>query len=244
MQGSNADIIKVAMLRIHERLRAEGRGARLVLQVHDELLLEVPDAETSAVRDARARGDVRRVSARSTARRGHRRRATTGPKPSPNQAGPKKAVGCPRSEGQQGRQLVRGRIVVGALCALIVLVGGAAAETSASAQGVVISEFRTRGPLGGERRVHRAVQRDRRGRADRRLAGQGLEQRGNCEHAGDDPGGHDARGGMSLPPHERDADDGLQRFRRGRSDVYDGHHGRRRESRSRSRTPPLSTRSA
>jgi DNA polymerase I len=51
MQGSNADIIKVAMLRIHERLRAEGRGARLVLQVHDELLLEVPDAETGAVRD-------------------------------------------------------------------------------------------------------------------------------------------------------------------------------------------------
>jgi DNA polymerase-1 len=51
MQGSNADIIKVAMVRIDERLRAEGRGARLVLQVHDELLLEVPDAETSAVRD-------------------------------------------------------------------------------------------------------------------------------------------------------------------------------------------------
>ena len=50
MQGSNADIIKVAMLRIHERLRAEGRGARLVLQVHDELLLEVPETELSAVR--------------------------------------------------------------------------------------------------------------------------------------------------------------------------------------------------
>ena len=50
MQGSNADIIKVAMLRIHERLRAEGRASRLVLQVHDELLLEVPDAETGPVR--------------------------------------------------------------------------------------------------------------------------------------------------------------------------------------------------
>ena len=50
MQGSNADIIKVAMLRIHERLRSEGRAARLVLQVHDELLLEVPDAETGPVR--------------------------------------------------------------------------------------------------------------------------------------------------------------------------------------------------
>ncbi len=51
MQGSNADIIKVAMIRIHDRLRAEGRGARLVLQVHDELLLEVPDAETREVRE-------------------------------------------------------------------------------------------------------------------------------------------------------------------------------------------------
>jgi DNA polymerase-1 len=51
MQGSNADIIKVAMIRIHKRLRGEGRGARLVLQVHDELLLEVPDAEVGAVKD-------------------------------------------------------------------------------------------------------------------------------------------------------------------------------------------------
>ena len=51
MQGSNADIIKVAMIRIHERLRSEGRGARLVLQVHDELLLEVPETELTAVRE-------------------------------------------------------------------------------------------------------------------------------------------------------------------------------------------------
>jgi DNA polymerase I len=51
MQGSNADIIKVAMIAIHRRLREEGRGARLVLTVHDELLLEVPDKEVTAVRD-------------------------------------------------------------------------------------------------------------------------------------------------------------------------------------------------
>ena len=51
MQGSNADIIKVAMIRIHERLRNEGRAARLVLQVHDELLLEAPDNELSAVKE-------------------------------------------------------------------------------------------------------------------------------------------------------------------------------------------------
>ncbi len=51
MQGSNADIIKVAMIRIARRLREEGRSARLVLQVHDELLLDVPDAEVSKVRE-------------------------------------------------------------------------------------------------------------------------------------------------------------------------------------------------
>jgi DNA polymerase I len=51
MQGSNADIIKVAMIRIAARLREEGRGARLVLQVHDELLLEVPEPEVSKVRE-------------------------------------------------------------------------------------------------------------------------------------------------------------------------------------------------
>ncbi len=51
MQGSNADIIKVAMVAIHKRLREEGRGAKLVLQVHDELLLEVPETEVSAVRE-------------------------------------------------------------------------------------------------------------------------------------------------------------------------------------------------
>jgi DNA polymerase I len=51
MQGTAADIIKAAMVAIHRRLLEEGRGARLVLQVHDELLLEVPDVETTAVRD-------------------------------------------------------------------------------------------------------------------------------------------------------------------------------------------------
>jgi DNA polymerase-1 len=51
MQGSNADMIKVAMVAIHRRLRSEGRGARMVLQVHDELLLEVPEVEVSKVRE-------------------------------------------------------------------------------------------------------------------------------------------------------------------------------------------------
>ena len=51
MQGTAADVIKVAMIRIHARLRAEGRGAHLVLQVHDELLLEVPETEVTGVRE-------------------------------------------------------------------------------------------------------------------------------------------------------------------------------------------------
>ncbi len=50
MQGTAADVIKIAMIRIHNRLRAEGRAARLVLQVHDELLIEVPEVEVSSVR--------------------------------------------------------------------------------------------------------------------------------------------------------------------------------------------------
>src|SRR6266576_1910825 len=51
MQGSNADIIKVAMIAIHRRLREEGRAARLVLQIHDELLLEAPENEVAAVKE-------------------------------------------------------------------------------------------------------------------------------------------------------------------------------------------------
>jgi DNA polymerase-1 len=51
MQGTAADIIKVAMVRIHRRLQDEGRGSRLVLQVHDELLVEAPDAEVSTVKE-------------------------------------------------------------------------------------------------------------------------------------------------------------------------------------------------
>lgn len=51
MQGTAADIIKVAMVNSHRRLRDEGRTARLVLQVHDELLVEAPDAEVSAVKE-------------------------------------------------------------------------------------------------------------------------------------------------------------------------------------------------
>ncbi len=50
MQGSAADIIKVAMISAHRRLRDEGRRSRLVLQIHDELLFEAADGEVSALR--------------------------------------------------------------------------------------------------------------------------------------------------------------------------------------------------
>jgi DNA polymerase I len=41
----------VAMIAIHRRLRDEGRSARLVLQIHDELLLEAPEKEVTAVKE-------------------------------------------------------------------------------------------------------------------------------------------------------------------------------------------------
>ena len=45
LQGSAADIIKIAMLRVDGRLKKEGMRARLVLQVHDELVLDAPQEE-------------------------------------------------------------------------------------------------------------------------------------------------------------------------------------------------------
>jgi DNA polymerase I len=50
VQGSAADIIKVAMVRIQARLDHERLAARMVLQVHDELVLEVPVGEVEVVR--------------------------------------------------------------------------------------------------------------------------------------------------------------------------------------------------
>ncbi len=49
IQGTAADIIKIAMVRVNERLHREGYKARLLLQVHDELLVECPQEEVEAV---------------------------------------------------------------------------------------------------------------------------------------------------------------------------------------------------
>jgi DNA polymerase-1 len=49
IQGAASDMIKKAMIRIQDRLDAHGLSARMILQVHDELLFEVPEAERSDV---------------------------------------------------------------------------------------------------------------------------------------------------------------------------------------------------
>ncbi|CAN5734591.1 hypothetical protein BH24CHL5_BH24CHL5_08460 [soil metagenome] len=49
IQGTAADIVKIAMIRLYERLIRSGTRARMLLQVHDELLLEVPRAELADV---------------------------------------------------------------------------------------------------------------------------------------------------------------------------------------------------
>lgn len=49
IQGTAADIIKIAMVRVHDRLIKEGLASRLILQVHDELLIETKEAEKEQV---------------------------------------------------------------------------------------------------------------------------------------------------------------------------------------------------
>ena len=49
IQGTAADIIKLAMVRVDERLRREGLRGRLILQVHDELIVECPESEAETV---------------------------------------------------------------------------------------------------------------------------------------------------------------------------------------------------
>jgi len=50
IQGTAADIIKIAMVRIHEKLKNEGFGSKMILQVHDELIFEVVPGELERVK--------------------------------------------------------------------------------------------------------------------------------------------------------------------------------------------------
>ncbi len=52
MQGTAADLIKLAMIAVQQALDAEARATRMVMQVHDELVLEVPEAELPWAREA------------------------------------------------------------------------------------------------------------------------------------------------------------------------------------------------
>jgi len=52
MQGTAADIIKIAMIKVDDWLQHDHSNARLIMQVHDELVLEVPEEQLPVVREA------------------------------------------------------------------------------------------------------------------------------------------------------------------------------------------------
>ncbi len=51
VQGSAADLIKMAMINVQRNLQSKFEGARLLLQIHDELVVEVPKESAEPVRD-------------------------------------------------------------------------------------------------------------------------------------------------------------------------------------------------
>lgn len=51
IQGTAADLIKLAMVQLHKRMRESGLASRIILQVHDELVLECPESEVQQVAD-------------------------------------------------------------------------------------------------------------------------------------------------------------------------------------------------
>ena len=51
IQGTAAELIKIAMIRIHRRLAEEGHRSKMILQIHDELLFETPEDEVDRLRE-------------------------------------------------------------------------------------------------------------------------------------------------------------------------------------------------
>jgi DNA polymerase-1 len=50
MQGTAADLIKLSMVKVQQVLDEQARGTQMIMQVHDELVFEVPEAEVDWVR--------------------------------------------------------------------------------------------------------------------------------------------------------------------------------------------------
>ena len=49
IQGTAADIIKIAMIKVYERLKSEFPESKLIMQVHDELIIEAPEKDKETV---------------------------------------------------------------------------------------------------------------------------------------------------------------------------------------------------
>jgi DNA polymerase I len=123
IQGSAADLIKQAMLEVERRLRERGYRARMILQVHDELVLEVPGHEAAEVaellREAMEGADLLLLRPMADERPSRPEPDTTrAPKPRPGQAGepqPGLFAGLPAgpAPGAPARLLVPLRVDLG-----------------------------------------------------------------------------------------------------------------------------------
>ena len=51
IQGTAADIMKLAMIKVHKRLEKEGLQTKMLLQVHDELVFETPKSEMESLKE-------------------------------------------------------------------------------------------------------------------------------------------------------------------------------------------------